>query len=356
LLTSKNKKGTSEKLLYVCAKIVVILFEKLNEQKHYVEHENAISALAVSNSSLIASGEKGENPKIHIWDVHTLKTIHIFQGDHKSDVYLLEFIKDDTLLVTCSLRTNTPVVVYNVENRSIVFSYFAEELVRRIVPIFTEIQQFGEGKEVTHKYTDKNFFLFSKNQSVLIMQNDLHSNLSVQNMMKFKKLAEITAAVSFLTEAEDQRNEQEGEQEGYKDELVQATVVLLTGHIDGKVVKWDNLRPIKELTQYNSPIVEITLIKDIIIVATEDGILELRSIDFQQVYRKLDIKNFAYKLMSNSIKNLVITHSSIYFNTYGGDFIKLKLLVNETEGKGVSVTLRVKFANKGKKKEKYRNV
>ena len=121
--------------------MVVILFEKLNEQQHYIEHENSISSLAVSHSSFIASGESGENPKIHIWDVYTLKTIHTFQGDHKSEVYLLEFIKDDSLLVTCSLRTNTPVVVYNVESRSIVFSYFSDELIRKAVPDYTNVQE-----------------------------------------------------------------------------------------------------------------------------------------------------------------------------------------------------------------------
>lgn len=338
------------------------MFEKLNEQQHYVEHENAVSSLAVSHSSLIASGEKGENPKIHIWDVHTLKTIHVFHGDHKSDVYLLEFIKDDSLLVTCSLRTNTPVVVYNVENRTIVFSYFFDELVRRIVPIFTEIQRYGESSEVTHRHTDKNFFLFSKHQCALIAQNDLHSNLSVQNMRKFGKLAEITAAVSYLVEAPtDESDEEESknlvEQEGYKDEMVQATVVLLTGHVDGKVVRWDNLKPVKELAHYDAAVVEITFLKHFIVVATENGIIDLRSTDFSTKLRRLDIRRFAYKLMSNSIKNLVITHSSVYFNTYGGDFIKLKLIVNPAEsGKDVSITLRVACSNTGKKEEEHRHV
>jgi len=132
---SKSKKGTSEKLLYICAKIIVILYEKLNEQQHYVEHQNEISSLVVSKGTLIASGERGDNPKIHLWDIHTLKTIHIFQGEHKSDIYLLEFIKEDTYLVSCSLRYNTPVVVHDVESRTVVFSYWVDEFVREIVPI-----------------------------------------------------------------------------------------------------------------------------------------------------------------------------------------------------------------------------
>ena len=154
---------------------MVILYERLNEQQHYVEHENALSSLAVSQGSLIASGEKGENPRIHLWDVHTLKTIHVFQNDHKADVYLLEFIKNDKYLASCSLRTNTPVVVYDVNTRTVVFSYWVDELVRQVVPIFTDIQKFGESRDPTHMYTEKNFILLSKYKAYYIKQNPTSS-------------------------------------------------------------------------------------------------------------------------------------------------------------------------------------
>lgn len=320
-----------------------------------------MSALAVSHSSLIASGEKGDNPKIHIWDVHTLKTIHVFVGDHKSDIYLLEFIKDDSLLITCSLRTNTPVVVYNVEQRSIVFSYCTEEQVRRVVPIFTDIQEWNS-REPTHKYTAKNFFLFSKQTCALVVQHDLHSNLSVQNMRKFGKLAEITAAVSFLADSSDLSMDNQANpdgrsppDDGYRDEN-SAVVVLLTGHVDGKIVRWDNLRPVKELVNYNSAVIEITFFKEFVIVATEDGVIEMRSKDFAVKHKRLDIKNFSYKLMSNSIKNLVITHNSIYFNTYGGDFIKLKIMISSSDKQDLSITIKVLSSNSGKTKKEYCHV
>ncbi len=103
-----------------------------------MEHQTEISSLVVSKGTLVASGERGDNPKIHLWDVHTLKTIHVFQGEHKSDIYLLEFIKDDKYLVSCSLRTNTPLIVHDVETRGIVFSYFVDDFVRQIVPILIQ--------------------------------------------------------------------------------------------------------------------------------------------------------------------------------------------------------------------------
>lgn len=113
---------------------MVIFYDKLNEQNHFVEHEHEIASLVVSSGNLVASGEKGSNPAIRIWDIHTRKTVLVLKGEHKSDVYLLAFIRNDTHLVSCSLRTNTPVIVHDVEKGTVVFSYWVDELVRQIVP------------------------------------------------------------------------------------------------------------------------------------------------------------------------------------------------------------------------------
>lgn len=87
-------------------------------------------------------------------------------------------------------------------------------------------------------------------------------------------------------------------------------------------------------------------------MATAEGTIELYSLDFQKKFRRLDIRNFAYKLISNSIKNIVVTSSSIYFNTYGGDFIKLKLILGEAQESGASITFRVDQINSRRKDER----
>lgn len=119
------------------------------------------------------------------------------------------------------------------------------------------------------------------------------------------------------------------------------TLILITGHKDGKIVRWEGLVPSKILVRSTSAVVDIAVIKDFSVVATAEGIIELYSLDFQKKSRRLDIRNFAYKLISNSIKNIVVTGSSIYFNTYGGDFIKLKLVLGEAQESGASITFRV---------------
>ena len=71
--TGGQERAQNEKLLFFTACVVVIYYPKLNEQKHYLEHDSEVISLSVaSNLSLIASGEYAEQPAIHIWDSNTL--------------------------------------------------------------------------------------------------------------------------------------------------------------------------------------------------------------------------------------------------------------------------------------------
>ena len=77
-------------------------------------------------------------------------------------------------------------------------------------------------------------------------------------------------------------------------------------------------------------------------IATAEGIIEFWTVGFTSCIKKVDTRSFAFKLMSYSLKNLVATTSSLYFNTYGGDFIKLKLMVIPGKGKDISFSYREK--------------
>ena len=119
-------RGTSEKLVYASGKIVVIFLHKLKEQKHYCNHINRVTALASSSheKNLIASGDGDTtDPSIQIWDINTLNCLVEFKGHHKSDIYLLEFLKNDRFLGSCSLRSDTPIYVFDRVTREVVFSY-----------------------------------------------------------------------------------------------------------------------------------------------------------------------------------------------------------------------------------------
>lgn len=359
----KNKKGTSEKLLYICGKMVVILYERLNEQKHYLEHQNQISSLIVSKGSLIASGERGDNPSIHLWDIHTLKTIHIFQGDHKSDIYFLEFIKEDSLLVSCSLRSNTPIVVYDVSLRTVVFSYFVNENVRCILPIQTI-----PGREIIDRSDEpwnKNFVLLTCNQILYLKHNELHTVVRQQNIKKIQELKNITSGVCFgylkdggkkpsISELKDVNPQSES----YREEEDEINLVVVTGHVDGRVVLWDKLTPRSQVVccrsdvQEECTIVDMCIIRQGIVVASINGMIEVVSFDLKRSLRKIDTRTFSFKLMSYTIKNLVATSStSLYFNTNGGDFIKIKFTLQEDEAQKVKQPVEVERDPEGEMQE-----
>jgi microtubule-associated protein-like 5 len=43
-------KSENEKLIYYTACIIIIYYPKINEQKHYLEHDSEIISLAVANN------------------------------------------------------------------------------------------------------------------------------------------------------------------------------------------------------------------------------------------------------------------------------------------------------------------
>ena len=61
-------------------------------------------SLAVSSRNLIATGEYGDKPAIHIWDYNKLKSVNIIKGIHDNGVMYMEFLHENDFLATCSWR------------------------------------------------------------------------------------------------------------------------------------------------------------------------------------------------------------------------------------------------------------
>lgn len=64
-------------------------------------------------NSIVASGEMGLYPSIHIWDIKTAQPIYKFDRIHKNSIKLLKFIKGNELLITVSEKYNSSVVILN---------------------------------------------------------------------------------------------------------------------------------------------------------------------------------------------------------------------------------------------------
>lgn len=95
----------NEEIIFFIASVVVLLNPAICQQRHYIHHEQQVISCAVShrNGSIIATGEIGDAPAIHIWNSRTLESLNIIKGLHTFGVHLLAFTNDDSMIVSCGL-------------------------------------------------------------------------------------------------------------------------------------------------------------------------------------------------------------------------------------------------------------
>ena len=69
-------------MIYFVASVIVIFNPNINTQKFYLQHDQEVLSLAVSNENgdFIASGELADHPKVHIWNCRTLENLNILKG------------------------------------------------------------------------------------------------------------------------------------------------------------------------------------------------------------------------------------------------------------------------------------
>ena len=317
-------RGTSEKIIYACSRVVVVYLHKLNEQKHYTQHTSEVSCLTTSTGNFVASGEGNTaTPAILVWDINTLKTMCEFRGYHKTDIYLLEFLKNDRHLASCSLRSDTPIFIFDRVKKTVIFSYRVEAVLRGIVPI--HLIDFKDPNYPKNSIKiHKNFILFSKSQLLYFKQNNLHSILTLQDTAKFEVLKDITACLSFVF-LNQEIQEPLKKDETFSEQRTKNKLCALTGHVDGKLVLWVNMIPKKKIYEFGAQVVDITLLVPYIVLATDDFRVHISGVKLDGIKRTINLERHNFKFHSHRIKNLVKMESDIMLNTYKGDFIKIKI-------------------------------
>lgn len=114
--------------------MIIVYYPKLNIQQYYKEHRQSISVIEISSKQkLVASGEQGDYPQIHIWDMETKKTLVKFKKLHKDSISFLKFFKNDKQLITASqtsalhhLSFHSPFVVINLQTLEIIMSTYLQ--------------------------------------------------------------------------------------------------------------------------------------------------------------------------------------------------------------------------------------
>ena len=74
------------------------------------------------DGSLVATGELGTMPAIHVWNSRTLESLQVIKGIHSKGIHLLAFSADDRMIVSCGLTKPSACIIYEWETAEIVIS------------------------------------------------------------------------------------------------------------------------------------------------------------------------------------------------------------------------------------------
>ena len=115
---------------------MVIYYYKQNEQRHFCGHSNKVCSISIANSNnLVATGERGSNPKVLIWDLDSLEIKIVLKAMFCNDIHLVEFINKDKYLVVSQKRHDSPIFVYDLHNQSIILSYYIDNFAENITKV-----------------------------------------------------------------------------------------------------------------------------------------------------------------------------------------------------------------------------
>ena len=307
--TDENSLGISEKLFYVSNKIIIIFYPKLNSQKFYFDHKNNISAFSLSNNNLMASADYSKNEaKIHVWDIHSIETLNIFTGFHRNKIRILRFINNNKFLVSISSKKSSFVFIHNLLTSELFYSFNEENYINTIVL-------------VKNKKICTNFFLMSKKKISLIENDDVGGKFKKTDIWldKLNNLSDINYGISKINDNGD--------------------LILITAHVDGKLILWKNQKFQKIIRKYKFSILKIALNKYGVFLLLENCRLIFWKGDFEEEKEKIDFsKKKPFNPDFENFIDIIGSGSKIFLLTDLGDIIqyhfkyqqeKITLLKNE---------------------------
>jgi WD40 repeat protein len=103
----------NEYILIAGSSLVVRDLQDPHSQHFLTAHDSQITCLAVShNGALLASGQRGENSDIVIWDFVNKKAIFRL-SEHDHEVSLVAFSQDDKLLLSVGNALDGKLFIWN---------------------------------------------------------------------------------------------------------------------------------------------------------------------------------------------------------------------------------------------------
>jgi len=103
-------------ILYAAGAVCIIQKVLQHEQVYYLQHTDLITCLKLFTSdtggTIVATGECGVRPAVHVWDADSCTTLATLQGFHRNSISQLDFSPDREKLVTLGMDTYHSLAVY----------------------------------------------------------------------------------------------------------------------------------------------------------------------------------------------------------------------------------------------------
>lgn len=270
-------------LLYSSACIVVIYLIGSSYQEFYAEHKNEIISIC-NHNDIVASGEFGAVPYIHIWDLRTRKTLRVIAGTHRKGIHILKFVEDGKKLIACGLGEETsPIYIYNTSD------YGLERSVSIGFPI-VELAQINQFKVVEDQ---KPRYLIGTTHSCYILSNNME-----EIMVKRNTSFSCFQMIHLNSRRKSLR---------YYEENDPGIRILLAGTEDGVFGAYNIDKKNAKIFEkkYDSEIIKIEFMKEHIVVATFSSAIELFDYNFN-LFHTLDITSLGIKLFNYNVIDFIL--------------------------------------------------
>ncbi|BFZ11617.1 hypothetical protein BsWGS_14656 [Bradybaena similaris] len=282
-------------VVYHIAAACVVLNRTTGKQRFYTEHTDDILCLSIHPiKDIIATGQVGRDPSIHVWDVDTLKTGSVLKGQHQRGVCALDFSADGKKLASVGLDDNHCIVVWDWKS--------------------------GEKLATTRGHKDK-IFIIKWNpveQSKLVTAGVKHIKFWTQTgggftsnrgtMGQVAKLCDMMC-VSFGKSAD----------------------VCFSGGSDGNVFVWQGTNLQKTVKAHDGPVFAMHSLDRGFVTGGKDGIIGLWDDQFERSLKTFAIKRASLASSSGgllvhespAVRAVVLGHGKILVGTVNGEILEI---------------------------------
>ncbi|XP_072031189.1 echinoderm microtubule-associated protein-like 6 isoform X3 [Amphiura filiformis] len=104
----------SGEVVYHVAAVGVLYNRETHSQRFYLEHSDDILCLCIHPlKDIVATGQLGRDPAIHVWDAESCKSLAVLKGHHQRGVCAVDFSGDGKKLASVGLDDNHCIVVWD---------------------------------------------------------------------------------------------------------------------------------------------------------------------------------------------------------------------------------------------------